>query len=176
MATDLLDDVAADKGFLHVRAHNGKPFYEARRRDLNGAQRRRRLGPVWVELDADGEWVPRRGRIRRGFLDKRRAYPVMSRVIKVHEEELRQAVPDRPQPPFPEVVDAWLAYLETEKRVKPSTLAGYRKILVKPEGSRDPRRGRIMREFGSSVASAITLKQARRFLAKLDREPISART
>lgn len=176
MPTDVLEDAATDKGFLHVRAHNEKPFYEARWRDLNRTQRRRRLGPAWVELDGDDEWVPRRGRIRRGFLDERRAYPLMARVIAVHEEKLRQAIPDGVQPRFPEVVDGWLDYLETEKRVKPSTLAGYRKLLVDPEGSRDPRRGRIMREFGQCVAIEITTTQARRFLAKLDREPISART
>jgi integrase len=176
MATDLLDGGATHKGCLLVSHHKGKPFYEAKWRDLGRKQRKRRLGPAWLELDSTGEWVPRRGRVRRGYLDERRAYPLMSRVIETHEEELKQVVPDRPQPMFHEVVDAWLDFLETEKRAKPSTLAGYRKLLVKPEGSPDPRRGRIMREFGGSVAIEITTKQARRFLAKLDRERIAART
>ena len=176
MATDLLDSGTEGKGFLHIRAHKGKPFYEARWRDLERAQRRRRLGPAWVERDSAGEWVPRRGRIRRGFLDERRAYPLMASVIEAHEEQLRLAEPSRPEALFPEAVDAWLVYLKTEKRIKPSTLAGYKRLLARPGRSRDPRRGRIMREFGKRLLFDIKTKDARRFLAKLDREDISART
>ena len=60
--------------------------------------------------------------------------------------------------------------------MKPSTLVAYRRILVDPEGSRDMRRGRIMREFGDRRAGRITTTDARRFLARLDREALSART
>jgi hypothetical protein len=67
MATDLLDGGAANKGCLLVRDHKGKPFYEVKWRDLERTQRKRRLGPAWVELDPEGEWVPRRGRVRQGF-------------------------------------------------------------------------------------------------------------
>lgn len=110
MATDLLDSGATDKGFLHVRDYKDKPFYEARWRDLERTQRRRRLGPAWVELDRGGEWVPRRGRVRRGFLDERRAYPLMASVIEAHEEKLRAAEPSCLEALFPEAVDAWIAY------------------------------------------------------------------
>jgi hypothetical protein len=56
MATALLDSTTG-KGFLHVRDYNGKPFYEARWSDLERAQRRRRLGPAWVELEpTTGAW------------------------------------------------------------------------------------------------------------------------
>jgi len=176
MPADLHWDVEADKGFLHVRSYNGRPFFEARWRDRDRVQRRRRLGPAWVEPDPNGGWKPRSGRVRRGYLDERRAYPLMAAVIKAHEEQISQAAPDRDQPLFSEAVDAWLAYLKTEKRVKPSTLAGYRRLLARPEGSRDARRGRIMREFGESLLTEITTTDARRFLAKLDRQDISART
>jgi integrase len=172
MAADLL----ADKGFLQVRAHKGKPFYEARWRDLGRVQRRRRLGPAWVELDSRGEWIPRRGRVRGGYLHERRAYQLMGKVIEAHEEEQRTATPERPQPLFSEAVDAWLVYLETEKRSKPSTLANYRALLVKPEGKDDRRRARIMRQFGRHLLFEVTTKDARQFLARLDREEISART
>ena len=176
MATDLLGGGAADKGFLHVRAYKGKPFYEARWRDLNQAQRRRRLGAAWVELDSESEWVPRRGRIRRGYLDERRAYPLMAAVIEAHEAKLRLGEPIRPEALFPEAVKAWFVYLETEKRVKPSTLARYRRLLAQPDGKRRLRQTRIMREFGRRPLFDITTTDARRFLAKLDREEISART
>ena len=131
MATVQLDGGAADKGFLHVRDYKGKPFHEARWRDLERTQRRHRLGPAWVELDANGEWIPRRGRVRRGFLDERRAYPLMGSVIEEHEAKLRLGEPSRPEALFSEAVDAWIDYLETEKRVKPSTLAGYNRLLVR---------------------------------------------
>lgn len=176
MATDLFDSGAESKGFLHVRAYKGKPFYEVRWRDLERTQRRRRLGPAWVERDSAGEWVPRRGRIRRGFLDERRAYPLMASVIEEHEDKLRRAEPSRPEALFREAVDAWLVYLQTEKRIKPSTLVGYERLLAQPGRSRDPRHGRIMREFGKRQLFDITTKDARRFLAKLDREDIAART
>jgi integrase len=176
MTTVLLDGGPTDKGCLLVRAYKGKPFYEAKWRDLERTQRKRRLGPAWVELDPAGEWVPRRGRIRRGYLDERRAYPLMGAVIEEHEAGLRLAEPSRPEALFPEAVDAWIDYLETEKRVKPSTLAGYERLLVRPGRSRDLRRGRIMREFETRLLLDIKTKDARRFLGKLDREDISART
>lgn len=176
MATVLLDGGATGKGCLVIRAYKGKPFYEAKWRDLEGRQCKRRLGPAWVELDSAGKWTPRRVRIRRGFLDERRAYPLMASMIEAHETKLRLAEPSRPEALFPEVVDAWIVYLETEKRVKPSTLAGYKRLLVRPGRSRDLRRGRIMREFEKRLLLDIKIEDARRFLAKLDREDISART
>jgi integrase len=100
----------------------------------------------------------------------------MASKIEAHEAKLRLAEPSRPEALFPEVVDAWIVYLETEKRVKPSTLAGYKRLLVRPGRSRDLRRGRIMREFEKRLLLDIKTKDARRFLAKLDREDISART
>ncbi len=176
MATVLLDGGATDKGSLLVRDNKGKPFYEAKWRDLERAQCKRRLGPAWVERNSAGEWVPRRGRVRRGFLDERRAYPLMASVIEAHEAKLRLVEPSRPEALFPEAVEAWLIYLKTEKRVKPSTTAGYQRLFAQPGRSRNPRRGRIMREFGKRSLLDITTKDARRFLAKLDREDISART
>ncbi|HXV05596.1 MAG TPA: tyrosine-type recombinase/integrase [Solirubrobacterales bacterium] len=161
---------------MHVRSYNGKPFYEARWRDLERRQRRRRLGRAWLELNSAGEWVPRRGRVRRGYLDERRAYPLMAAVIEAHEEKLRRAVPSRSEALFAEVVEAWLVYVQTEKRVKPATLRNYRRLLAQPVGRRSPRRGRIMREFGRRPLFEITTVDARRFLAKLDLEDISART
>ena len=142
---------------------------------MKGTQRRRRLGPAWVESSADGEWVPRRGRLREGFLDERRAYPLMDEAIEARELELAKPVDLRAKVLFPEVVEAWMVYLQTEKRVKPSTVSRYRRMLVAPRPG-SPRRGRIMRAFGRRPLFEITTVEARRFLAGLDREDISART
>lgn len=161
------------KGSLHVRAYKGRPFYEARWRDLHRIERRRRLGKAWVELDEDEEWIPRRGRVRSGYLDERRAYPLMTQVIEAHEKEQRETTPSLRQARFDDAVAAWLVYLKTEKRVKPSTLSCYRSLLAKPTGKR---KARIMRKFGGHRLFSITTKEVRQFLAKLDREDISART
>jgi integrase len=175
MAKDRADRPEA-KGFLHVRAHKGKPFYEVRWRDGRGAQRRRRLGAAWVDKDEDGQWVPKRGRVRQGFLDERRAYPLIDEPIAEREEELARPVVERAKVLFPEAVEAWMAYLKTEKRVKPSTVSRYRRLLVVPEGRLSKRKARIMRTFAKRPLAEITTTEARRFLAKLDEEPISART
>jgi integrase len=164
------------KGFLHVRSHNGRAFYEARWRDLDGAQRRRRLGPAWVEEGEGGKWLSRRGRPQQGFLDERLAYPMMAEVIDAHQEELARQVRPRKEAFFPEVVEAWLVYLKTEKRVKPSTLSRYMRLVAWPQKDGDPRRGRIMAAFGKLRIFEITVLDARAFLSMLDREKISART
>lgn len=167
---------AADKGALLVREHKGAPFYEVKWRDFTGTQRKRRLGRAWVERDAEGEWAKRRGRTRAGYLDERRAWRLIPGVIEAHEEELRDAMPAVRQVLFDDAVKAWLIYLQTEKRIKPSTLAGYRCLLAQPEERGRRRKARIMRAFGGRPLFEIKTKEIRRFLATLDREDISART
>ena len=161
------------KGSLQVRAYKGRPFYEARWRDLNRAQRRKRLGPAWVELGADGRWAPRRGRVRKGHLDERRAYLLMAQVIEEHEERARREAPERSDALFEEAAAAWLEHLETEKRVKPSTLLNYGILLAQPERTR---KARIMRAFGGRRLFDIGATDVRTFLARLDREDLSPRT
>lgn len=78
------------KGSLQVRAYKGRPFYEARWRDRDRVDRRKRLGPAWVEPDGKGGWRPRRGRVPTGQLDERRAFRLMDEVIAEHEERLRE--------------------------------------------------------------------------------------
>lgn len=161
-----------DKGALIVRAHNGVPFYEAKWRDLTGTQRKRRLGRAWVEKSGD-EWVKRRGKKQPGYLAERRAYALMPKVIAAHEAELRTMTPALRQATFAETARAWLDYLETEKRVKPSTLSAYGSLLAEPA---ENRKARIMRGFGEHLLRSITTRDVRKFLSKLDREDISPRT
>ncbi len=97
----------------------------------------------------------------------------MAQVIEAHETVLRETTPSLRQALFDEAVLAWLDYLKTEKRIKPSTLAGYRSLLARQIGKR---KARIMRAFGGRRLFSITQKEVREFLAKLDREDISART
>lgn len=163
-------------GALIVRAHNGVPFYEAKWRDSTRTQRKRRLGRAWLEADPGGGWKKRRGRIRDGYLDERRAYREMSRVIDEVEAE-QQIAPAMREARFEDAVEAWLEHLTFEKRAKPSTLSGYRSLLARPEREgREQRGARIMREFCGRKLSSITTRDIHRFLAKIDREAISART
>lgn len=164
------------RGSLQVRAYKGRPFYEARWRDFTRTQRRKRLGPAWVEQNSEGKWVPKRGRIRKGFLDERRAYPRMAQVIAEQEDRLEREIPERSDAPFEEATAAWLEYLRTEKRVKPSTLQNYGILLAEPGTGRKKRKARIMRASGGRRLFDITTKDVRAFLAHLDREDLAPRS
>jgi integrase len=166
-------------GSLIVRSStSGQPQYEAKWRDSTRAQRKRRLGPAWLERDGADGWRKRRGRVRAGFLDERRAHVEMARAIAEHEDELAREPVDR-DATFDDAAAAWLDYLEHEKRVKPSTLEDYRIMLADPA---KPRRGvqgraaRLMRTFGGAKLASITTADVARFLAALDHEDVSART
>jgi integrase len=166
-------------GALVVRSSaTGSPLYEAKWRDSKRRQRKRRLGPAWLEREGDSGWRKRRGRVRAGFLDERRAHVEMARVISEQEEELLREPLNRGAT-FGGAAAAWLDYLEHEKRVKPSTLEDYRLMLADPS---EPRRGaqersaRLMRAFGGAKLSTVTTADIARFLAALDREDVSART
>lgn len=175
---------SSEIGALVVRAYKDRPFYEAKWRDSRGTQCKRRLGRAWLEREprADG-WRKRRGRPQPGCLDERRAYAAMARVIAEHEQELEREPADR-DATFDDAVSAWLEYLQHEKRIKPSTLAGYRSILRSPGSAAEARRSgpsasrgaRIMRTFGGRPLAKIETSDVRRFLSGLDREDISART
>lgn len=100
----------------------------------------------------------------------------MSRVIAEVEAE-QQIAPRMRDARFEDTVDIWFEHLEFEKRAKPSTLSGYRSLLARPEQRHDKRNGaRIMREFGGRKLATITTQDVHRFLGKIDREGISART
>ncbi|MBS1895670.1 MAG: tyrosine-type recombinase/integrase [Actinobacteria bacterium] len=174
--------VPGGKGTLEVRVYKGRPFFETRWRDGEGKQRRRRLGPAWVEVAEDGSWSPRRGRVRGRCLDERRAYPLMAQVIEGHEEKLRlELPPEQRDALFDDAADAWLAYLKTERRAKPSTIRDYEVLLARPGQKRRKRGGnrpgrRIMTAFGGKRLFDIRTRDVRSFLARLDRENLAPRT
>jgi integrase len=168
-------------GHLVLRDHDGRPFLEAKWRDSTRAQRKRRIGPAWLERNAGGEWVKRSGRVKPGFFDDRRAYLRMTELIAEHEERLRLA-PGNRRATFDDAAAAWLEYLEHELRVKPSTLRDYRYMLADPRapqrrrGGKRERSARIMKAFGGRELSSITTADVRRFLSTLDHADVSART
>lgn len=165
-----------ETGALIVRAHKGVPFYEAKWRDPTGTQRKRRLGAAWLEPDPDGGWRKRRGRVRSGLLDEKRAYRKMSQVVAEVEAQ-QQIAPGMREARFEDAVAVWMEHLEFEKRAKPSTLHRHRTMLAWPKKGRGKQRGaRIMRTFAGRKLSSITTEDVRAFLAAMDREDVSART
>ncbi len=110
------------------------------------------------------------------YLDERRAYREMARVITEVEAE-PQPEPGEREPLFDDAATSWLVHLENEKRAKPSTLAGYRILLAEPRhGDRTQKGARIMRAFGGQKLRGIKTDDIRRFLSSIDKEPVSART
>jgi integrase len=102
----------------------------------------------------------------------------MPDVIREHEEKcLREAttISTFEHALFDDVIDAFLEYQATEKRVKPSTLKNNRGLLSKPTGDPKQRGARIMRFFGGRELFGILTADIRRFLT-MDREDVSART
>lgn len=164
------------RGSLQVRAYKGRPFYEARWRDRDRVDRRKRLGPAWVEAGGKGGWRPRRGKVPTGQLDERRAFRLMDEVIDEHEERLSHGTAEKREALFEEAATAWLEHLRTERRAKPSTLRNYELLLREPSGRRGQRGARIMRAFGGRHLFRIATKDVRVFLADLDREDLAPRT
>lgn len=177
---------SAPNGALVVRTYKETPHYEAKWRDPSGTQLKKRLGKAWLERGPDGGWLPRRGRVRPGFLDEHRAYLEMARVIEESEDVRSRTTPEQRGATFDDAAAAWLEYVQYEKRVKPTTLARYQSMLRPPDkaklprtpksGRNQPRSARIMREFGGRKLTDIGVGDVRRRLSSLDREDISART
>jgi integrase len=165
-------------GSLLIRASGGRVFYEAKWRDSRRAQRKRRLGPAWLEARPGGGWTVRAGRVKPGHLDERRAHIEMARTIAEHEAELERE-PLEPEATFDDAVLSWLDYLEHEKRAKPSTMRGYRTMLCGPMPSLkrgQPRKARLMNAFGGKRLAGIATADVSRFLTELDRNGMTARS
>ena len=71
---------------VFVREQRGQPFYEAFWR-YNGRQLKRRLGLAWLDQDATGEWVRRKGRIAERYLDERRAHVAAAKLVAAYVEQ-----------------------------------------------------------------------------------------
>lgn len=167
-------------GALVIREQNGRVFYEAKWRDSRGRQVKRRVGPAWVAGDGAGGWRRRSGRVADGCFDEKTAIVEMRRLIDEREEGLA-AGPQPGEVTFDQVAADWLHHVEHVDGIKPSTLASYR-YLLRPPSARARKRGRrkaggrVLAEFGGQPIDKITTAQVERWLARLDKEPISKRT
>ncbi len=169
---------------LVVRAHDPqRPYYEVKWR-AGARQHKRRLGPAWLVQDESGEWVPRRGRIRSGFLDDRAAHARAREVIEETARELeeasqrRRAELERPVT-VRELAHEWLDWQRHVKKAKPSTLADYEALLREPgtpyrRGSRTSA-GRILGALGDMPIRDVRTRDISMFLRSLDAEGMTPR-
>jgi integrase len=161
---------------------DGTPFFEAKWRDADGRQVKRRLGPAWVEQGSDGGWVKRRGRTPPGWLDERSAHVAAAEKVEAIEHEQEAAAEAARRAGIPTVRRAaheWLAWKRDVKGGAPSTLRE-NDILLREPGTRYKRgsgesKGRIMARFGDRRIDAVTTREVSAFLRELDREGLSAR-
>jgi integrase len=168
---------------LHVRVHDGKPFFECKFR-WQGEQVKRRIGPAWLERDPSGGWRPSKRRMHDGYFNEARAHVraaelVTEYVRDVQDREHKRAW-RRVQPAtFREISGDYLRWLEVEYDAKPSTLRDHRYLLAEP-GTPHQRGvgltpGRIMEALGDHPAGEITNEQVRTFLARLTADGMSPR-
>jgi integrase len=149
----------------------------AKWRDSTGRKHYRRIGRAWVEPVGAGSFTKRRGRPAEGYLDQRATNRQLDRLIEEAERELGQAQTNK-RATVADLAADFLDYAEHTKKVKPSTLLDWRRLLGQPrpvvrgEGELD---ARIMRRFGSRIAADVSTKGVAEFLRELDRTGLSAR-
>src|SRR6202050_4690614 len=130
MALDGEQSGSDPTGALVVVGRADRPVYEAKWRRA-GRQVKRRVGPAWLERAADDSgWVTRRGRVREGYFDEKRATVRMAELIAEHDREERAIeAGDRERRErgvtFRELAAEWLEHLQHERGAKPSTPRRY---------------------------------------------------
>jgi len=161
----------------------GTPFFEAKWRDADGAQLKRRLGPAWLEQLPEGGWAKRRGRTPPGWLDERTArVAAAAQVAAVDGERAAAAEAARRAgiPTVRKVAHEWLEWKREVKGGAPSTLRGNAQLLSEAgtpykRGAGRVVKGRIMARFGNRPVDEVTTREVSTFLRGLDREGMSPR-
>jgi integrase len=159
-------------------------YFEAKWRDRDGRQVKRRVGRAWLDQDpTTGAWVKRRGRTPAGWLDERTVHVAAAELVErvEHERaEAAKAIALGEAPTFRRVAHEWLAWRRDVKGGAPSTLRDNEALLREPgapyaRGS-GVSKGRIMKRFGDELIEAITTRDVSAFLRELDGEDIGPKT
>ncbi|MGH2915392.1 MAG: hypothetical protein ACRDMX_10420, partial [Solirubrobacteraceae bacterium] len=177
--------VPAPTAALVIRDHNDEPFYEAKFRHL-GQQVKRRIGRAWLSRDAaTGEWVPRRGRVKDGFFDQRRAHVRAAELAATYVREAANADQIEQERrargvTFRDVAHAYLQWLGQVKGAKPATLRQHRSDLAEPDvpykRGNGVTAGHIIRTIGDRPATKVTTAEIDELLATIAATGASART
>jgi integrase len=169
---------------LIVRVGKGaQPHFEAKWR-AGGKQFKRRLGPAWLEAGEGGGWVPRKGRVKPGYLDERFAHALARDAIAevefqlAHADQLAREKAERGIT-VRELAHEWMEWQREVKQIKPATLVDYHALLREPgakyaRGSRVTH-GRMMKALGDRPINRVTTREISDFLRSLDRQGLSAR-
>jgi integrase len=133
----------------------------------------RSLGRAWVAVDSDGGLKPRRGRPRDDALTESQAGRRMLEMMREHDEHQTLLESDaearrRDGITFRELAAEYLRWVQEVKDVKPSTLSGYRYLLVEPgtqhrrgDGRAD---GFIMAALGDKPVASISTRDVENVL------------
>jgi integrase len=168
---------------LIIVEQRGAVYYEAKFRH-DGHQVKRRLGPAWLVCDGSG-WSPRRGRVREGFYDERRAHVKAAAIVAAYVAEAANIEQRRREREalgvtFREVAEDYLRWLEEVKGAKPATLSNHRSVLAEPD---TPYRrgngmvtGHVMRALGDRPAAKITTREVEELLVEVSKTGVSPRT
>lgn len=158
-------------GNLVVKTRESGPVFFAKWRDSQRRQVMRRLGSAWLVEPSDpdahprgqqiGEWIERRGRRSRDFLDVKSAYGRMRDVMAEHEQDLAtsRSTTASAELSVAQAADSWLQHGRTEREWKHSTASDYTDVA-----------GRIVRELGSMPLSSVREQHLMRFLSALRAE------
>lgn len=170
---------------LIPRDHKGRVFYEVKFR-YAGRQVMRRVGPAWLEPDAEhGSFKPRRGRVQPGYFDSRAAHIRAAEIIAGYVAEKQDAeriVEERRTngATFREVAHAYLHWLETVKGAKPTTMRSHRSLLAEPGTphgrGRRKTAGYIMGALGDKPATKVTTVEVEQVLRTVAKAGVTPRT
>lgn len=149
----------------------GRPVFEAKWRDADGRQLKRRLGPAWLDQGTEGGWVKCRGRTPPGWLDERTAHVAAAEMLAAVEGEREAAAEAARRAGIPTVRKVAAEWLEWKRDVKggaPSTLRGNAQLLAEPgtpykRGHGRVVKGRIMAPFGDRPIDAVTTRDISTF-------------
>jgi integrase len=167
----------------------GQLVYEAgwRHRDDSGRLKtmKRRLGPAWLERDADGDLHRRGGRVKPGFLDEHAAIVEKDRLMRAVELELAEraakaALEDNPPVTFRRVANSYLDWLTRVRAAKPATLRDHAYLLAEPgtpyRRGTQSHEGTIMAIIGDQAATDVTTRQINELLDGIASRGVSNRT
>jgi integrase len=169
-----------------VREYDDQPFYEAQFRH-RGRQKKRRVGPAWLDRDPNTEkWdLRRKGRVPDGHYDQRSATVRAAAIVAdyvAEADDLERTERERRSRgvTFREVTRTYLPWLEDVGGAKPSTLRDHGYVLgesgIPYKFRSGVTAGYVMAALGDSPASKIETREINKLLTAISDTGATART